>query len=142
NKSVSYGMSGATAPCAAQNGDVMAKYPRAGSGETVQEADYAKAIIFSADDFEEEGHLLQVVTVPPRTKQRLHFHREQTEVFYVLEGQAVIELAGEEFLARPGDAFVCSPGDHHSLWNRSDEGFRLVVFKINIPQEDDTGWME
>jgi len=120
----------------------MAKYARAGSGETVQEVDYAKTIIFSADDFEEEGHLLQTVTVPPDTKQRLHFHREQTEVFYVLEGQAVIELAGEEFLARPGDAFVCSPGDKHSLWNRSDEDFRLVVFKINTPAEDDTDWME
>ena len=120
----------------------MATYTPAGSGETVQEVDYTKTIIFSSDDFEEEGHLLQVVTVPPRTRQRLHFHREQTEVFYVLEGQAVIELAGEEFLARPGDAFVCSPGDRHSLWNRSDEGFRLVVFKINIPEEDDTDWME
>ena len=120
----------------------MAKYARAGSGETVQEVDYAKTIIFSPDDFEDAGHLLQVVTVPPRTKQRLHFHREQTEVFYVLEGQAVIELAGDELSARPGDAFVCSPGDRHSLWNQSDEGFRLVVFKIKIPEEDDTDWME
>src|SRR4030042_251051 len=118
------------------------KYRPAGSGEVVEEEDYTKTIIFSADDFEEEGHLLQVVTVPPRTKQRLHFHREQTEVFYVLEGQAVIELAGEEFLARPGAAFICSPGARHSLWNRSDEDFRLVVFKISLPEEDDTVWME
>jgi len=120
----------------------MAKYARAGSGETVQEVDYAKTIIFSPDDFEEEGHLLQVVTVPPRTKQRLHSHREQTEVFYVLEGHALIELAGEEFSARPGDAFVCRPGDHHSLWNRWNDDFRLVVFKIGFPEEDDTDWME
>jgi len=120
----------------------MARYRPGGSGEVIEEEDYTKTIIFSADDFEDEGHLLQVVTVPPRTKQRLHFHREQTEVFYVLEGQAVIELAGEGFLARPGDAFICTPGDRHSLWNQSDEGFRLVVFKINIPEEDDTDWME
>jgi mannose-6-phosphate isomerase-like protein (cupin superfamily) len=118
------------------------KYRPAGSGEVVEEKDYAKTIIFSPDDFAEEGHLLQVVTVPPRTKQRLHFHREQTEVFYVLDGQAVIELAGEEFLARPGDAFTCSPGDRHSLWNQSEHDFRLVVFKINTPAEDDTDWME
>lgn len=142
NKSLSYGMSGALAPYAAQNGGVMAKYTPAGSAETVQEVDYSKMIIFSADDFEEEGHLLQVVTVPPRTRQRLHFHREQIEVFYVLEGQALIRLGGEDFVARPGDAFVCSPGDKHSLWNESDEDFRLVVFKINTPAEDDTDWME
>jgi quercetin dioxygenase-like cupin family protein len=118
------------------------RYRPAGSGEVVEEEDYTKTIIFSADDFEEEGHLLQVVTVPPRTKQRLHFHREQTEVFYVLEGEAVIQLAGEESLARPGDAFVCNRGDQHSLWNRSDEDFRLLVFKISLPEEDDTVWME
>ena len=117
------------------------RYRPAGSGETVEEEDYTKTIIFSADDLENEGHLLQVVTVPPRTRQRLHFHREQTEVFYVLQGQAVIELAGEEFLARPGDGFICCPGDHHSLWNRSDEDFRLLVFKISFPEEDDTVWM-
>jgi mannose-6-phosphate isomerase-like protein (cupin superfamily) len=118
------------------------KYKPAGSGEIVEEQDYTKTIIFSSDDFAEEGHLLQVITVAPRTKQRLHFHREQTEVFYGLEGHAVIEIGGEEFLARPGDAFICSPGDHHSLWNRSDEDFRLVVFKITSPEEDDTVWME
>lgn len=120
----------------------MAKYAPAGSGDSVPEVDYSKTIVFSGHDFEEPGHLLQVVSIPSQTRQRLHFHREQTEVFYVLEGEAVIELAGEEFPARPGDAFVCGPGDQHSLWNRSDEDFRLLVFKICLPEEDDTAWME
>jgi len=118
------------------------KYKPAGSGETVEEEDYTKTIIFCGGDFEEPGHLLQVVTVPARTRQRLHFHREQTEVFYVLEGHAVMDLAGQEFLARPGDAFICDPGDRHSLWNRSDEDFRLVVFKIRFPEENDAVWCE
>ena len=118
------------------------KYRPAGSGQLVEEEDYSKEIIFSPDDFEEQGHLLQVVTVPPRTKQRLHLHGQQTEVFYILEGQALIELAGEEFLARPGDAFICSPGDRHRAWNQSDADFRLAVFKINRPEEDDSVWLE
>jgi quercetin dioxygenase-like cupin family protein len=118
------------------------KYRPAGSGEIVDEGDYAKTIIFSGVEFEEEGHLLQVVTVPPRTRQRLHLHRKQTEVFYVLEGQAMLELTGEEFVAQPGDAFICGPGDRHSLWNRSNEPFKLLVFKINKPQGDDTEWID
>jgi mannose-6-phosphate isomerase-like protein (cupin superfamily) len=118
------------------------KYKPADSGEIVQEKDYSKTIIFSGDDFAEEGHLLQVVTVPPQTKQRLHLHEQQTEVFYVLEGQAVIEIGGEEFLAQAGDAFICSPEDRHRLWNQSDREFRLVVFKINKPQADDSVWLE
>ena len=120
----------------------MGKYAPAKSGQAVEEVDYSKTIIFSGHDFKEPGYLLQVVTIPVQTRQRLHLHQEQTEVFYVLEGQAVIELAGEELLARPGDAFVCSPGDQHSLWNRSDEDFRLLVFKSSYPEEDDTIWLE
>lgn len=118
------------------------KYRPAGSGQVIEEKDYSKTIIFSGDDFAEEGHLLQVVTVPPRTKQRLHLHRRQTEVFYVLEGHALLEIAGEEFAAVPGDAFICSPGDRHSLWNQSDQDFRLIVFKINKPEEEDSEWLE
>lgn len=120
----------------------MAKYEPAGSGETVQEPDYSKTIIFSGEDFQEPGHLLQVVTIPPLTRQRLHLHQQQTEVFYILEGQAQISLAGKDFLARPGDAFICSPGDRHSVWNRSREEFRLVVFKINKPEGEDNVWLE
>ncbi len=116
------------------------RYRTAGAGEVVEEQDYSKIIIFSSDDFEVPGHVLQVVTVPPHTRQRLHLHRQQTEIFYVLEGQAVIRIGGEEFPAQPGDAFICSPGDRHSLWNQSGEDFRLVVFKINKPEEDDTTW--
>jgi mannose-6-phosphate isomerase-like protein (cupin superfamily) len=118
------------------------KYIPAGSGEIVEERDYSKTIIFSSDDFGEPGHLLQVVTVPPQTRQRLHLHRQQTEVFYVLEGEATILIAGEEFPAQPGDAFICCPGDTHRLWNRSREHFKLVVFKINKPQVDDSVWLE
>ena len=120
----------------------MAKYAPAGSGDSVPEVDYSKTIIFSGEDFEEPGHLLQVVTVPARTRQRLHFHRQQTEVFYVLDGKALIRLGDEEVPAGPGDAFVCNPGDKHSLWNRSDEDFRLLVFKIGLPEEDDSVWCE
>lgn len=118
------------------------KYRPSGSGETVRSEDYSKRIIFSTEDFEQEGHLLQVVTIPPSTKQRLHSHREQTEVFYILEGEALMHIEGNEILAKPGDAFICSPGDQHTVWNQSDNDFKLVVFKISLPKENDTDWID
>jgi quercetin dioxygenase-like cupin family protein len=118
------------------------KYKPWNSGEAIREKDYSKRVIFPSDDFREPGHLLQVVTIPPRTRQRLHFHREQTEVFYIVEGEGLISIGGREFLAGPGDAFICSPEDTHSLWNQADEGFKVLVFKINKPEEDDTDWLE
>ena len=105
--------------------------------------DYRKKVIFTLEDFEEKGHLLQVVTIPPETRQRMHSHDKQTEVFYILEGEAIISINDVDYFAKPGDAFICSPGDVHTVWNKTDKDFRLLVFKINLPEEgEDTRWQE
>lgn len=104
--------------------------------------DYIKSILFNPTDFTQPGHLLQVVTISPQTKQRKHHHATQTEVFYVLEGECMIYINDQEFFAKPGDAFITDPGDTHNLWNKSNHPFRLAVFKIDLPTEDDTTWAE
>ncbi|MBI4973477.1 hypothetical protein HZC27_02600 [Candidatus Roizmanbacteria bacterium] len=59
------------------------KYKPSSAGQEIVKKDYSKRIIFSFDEFKEKGHLLQVVTIPAHTKQRMHFHHTQTEVFYI-----------------------------------------------------------
>ena len=119
------------------------KFRASTEGKEIVKEDYSKKIIFSLDDFDERGHLLQVVTIPPDTRQRAHFHHQQTEVFYILEGEAILTINDVDYLSRPGDAFICSPGDVHNLWNKTDRAFRLVVFKINLPEEgNDSQWRE
>lgn len=119
------------------------KYRASTEGKEVVKQDYRKKIIFSLDDFDEKGHLLQVVTIPPHTRQRVHVHEKQTEVFYILEGEATITVNGVDYPAQPGDAFICSPGDAHNLWNKTGNEFKLVVFKINLPEgEEDSQWQE
>jgi mannose-6-phosphate isomerase-like protein (cupin superfamily) len=119
------------------------KYRSASEGTEIVKKDYRKKVIFSLDDFAEKGHLLQVVTIPPDTRQRRHYHGRQTEVFYILEGEAIITINDLEYPAKPGDAFICSPGDVHSLWNQTNQEFQLVVFKINLPEGDeDSHWGE
>jgi len=119
------------------------KHRPATDGQEIVKKDYRKKIIFSLDDFDEKGHLLQVVTIPPSTRQRLHSHKKQTEVFYILEGEATIAINDVDYPASPGDAFICSPGDVHNVWNKTDKEFRLVVFKINLPEDkEDSHWQE
>ena len=119
------------------------KYRSSAEGKEIIQKDYRKKIIFSPDDFNEKGHLLQVVTIPPNTRQRMHAHDQQTEVFYILEGEAIITVNEVDYLARVGDAFICSPGDVHNVWNKKDKEFKLVVFKINLPDEGkDRYWLE
>lgn len=112
------------------------KYRPATEGQEITKLDYRKKIIFALEDFDEKGHLLQVVTIPPDTRQRLHFHRMQTEVFYILEGKATITINETDYPAETGDAFICAPGDVHNLWNKSGEDF-------NLPAEaEDSYWQE
>lgn len=119
------------------------KYKSASEGEEIVKKDYRKKIIFSLNDFQIKGHLLQVVTIPPQTKQRLHSHNKQTEVYYIFEGETTININGKDYHAKAGDAFITSPGDVHNLWNKTDKDFKLVVFKINMPEDsDDTNWLK
>jgi uncharacterized cupin superfamily protein len=61
--------------------------------------------------------LLQVLTIPPNTLQKMHFHDQQTEVFYILEGEATITINHVDYPAGPGDV--------HSLWNKTDQELGL-----------------
>jgi quercetin dioxygenase-like cupin family protein len=118
------------------------KYLKSGNGKVIESKDYSKEIIFDQSDLPGSGHLIQLVTIPPQTKQRLHYHNKQTEIFYILKGECHIFINDEEFVAKPGDAFICSPGDRHNLWNKTDKPFKLAVFKIDLTQENDTNWTE
>lgn len=119
------------------------KYIKKGEGRNVVCKDYSKKIILDLNDFKEKGHLLQIVTIPPKTRQRLHLHKIQTEVFYILSGECIININNTNYLAKQGDVFICEPNDIHNLWNKTDESFKLVVFKINLPEKDhDSFWQE
>lgn len=105
--------------------------------------DYIKSIIFNNSELPGNGHLLQVVTIAANTKQRSHYHNVQTEVFYILEGECSIFINDIEYIAKHNDSFVCEPKDKHYLWNRSNSDFKLIVFKIDKPEnDDDTVWEE
>lgn len=120
----------------------MKYQPQTTEGEMVKK-DYSKRIIFPLSAFTQKGHLLQIVTIPPKTKQRMHSHQLQTEVYYILEGETVITINGTDYIAKPGDAFITEPGDVHNLWNKTEADFKLLVFKIDMPENsDDTSWHE
>ena len=98
-------------------------------------SDYSKQIIFPG-----QGHLFQIVTIPPKTKQREHYHTEQTELFYIASGHGILFLDNQKFAIASGDAFLCEVGEKHKLWNESTKPLQILVFKFNKPKEDDTVW--
>ena len=113
------------------------KYVPVGNGRKIIKSDYSKEILLELKDFKQPGHLLQVVTNPAKTKQRLHYHKKQTEVWYVLQGEAIWKINNVDYKVKLGDSFIIEPGDIHQADNMSDRDMKVLVFKINLPLGDE-----
>ena len=65
----------------------------------------------------------------------LHYHKECTEVYYILEGRGKMELNGDLIDIEPGTVVYIEPFTRHRLW--SEEGVRTIVFGTPALKEED-----
>jgi mannose-6-phosphate isomerase-like protein (cupin superfamily) len=63
---------------------------------------------------------------------RTHYHREHTEIYYILEcgADAAIELEGEAVAVRPGHAVLIPPGVRHRAVGR------MRILNVVVPPFD------
>lgn len=73
--------------------------------------------------------------VTSMTDSARHYHRDTTEVYYILEGFGKIELNGEWFAAEPGTTIYIEPGTRHRVI--SPAGLKAVVVAIPPFRADD-----
>lgn len=64
-----------------------------------------------------------------------HYHKECTEVYYILEGQGKMELNDDVIDVEPGMVIYIEPGTWHRLW--SEKGVRTLVMGTPAYQQDD-----
>ena len=64
-----------------------------------------------------------------------HYHRETTEVYYILQGRGKMELNDDVIDIEPGQVIFIEPMTAHRLV--SDEGVRTLVFGVPAFREDD-----
>jgi mannose-6-phosphate isomerase-like protein (cupin superfamily) len=64
-----------------------------------------------------------------------HYHRECTEVYYILEGQGKMELNEDVIDVTPGTVVYIEPYTRHRLW--SENGVRTIVVGVPAWQPDD-----
>ena len=63
---------------------------------------------------------LNVLTLKPRQRGRIHRHREQEEVYIVLRGTLTVALEGEELDVSEGEALRVAPEVRRQLVNRGE----------------------
>ena len=64
-----------------------------------------------------------------------HYHKECTEVYYILEGRGKMELSGDVVDIEPGMVIYIEPRTRHRLW--SPEGVRTIVFGVPALNPED-----
>ena len=70
---------------------------------------------------------LAVITVEPhRRGPETHAHTGEDDSFYVLEGELIFTVDGEEIVAGPGTFVLVPPGVPHTFANRGGARARLV----------------
>ena len=109
---------------------------KSGENTWVDGESYSKKILFTEDELQAKGNLVQLVKSQPHTEIKPHFHKQTKEIYYVLKGRAQLFCGDEWVRAEPGDAFFCEPGEIHGVKNDTEEEFRLLVFKINAIKND------
>ncbi len=118
------------------------KIVRETDGTPIIRADYSKIVLLTRDHFGHDGHLTQVVTIPPHIKQRHHVHRIQTEVMYVLAGECDVIVNKTNYRLSVGDSLIIEPGDIHAFENPGAEPCRIHVLKVHYPEDsEDTEWL-
>jgi quercetin dioxygenase-like cupin family protein len=70
---------------------------------------------------------LAVITIQPRREgPERHAHPDEDDSFYMLEGELVFTVEGDEIVAGPGTFVLVPPGIRHSFANRGDTVARFV----------------
>lgn len=65
--------------------------------------------------------------MPPGTAERRHYHERARQFFYVLAGEAALEVEGVVHALRAGEGLEVAPGERHTFMNRSAAELRFLV---------------
>lgn len=66
----------------------------------------------------------------------LHLHRRSQQFFYVLDGQAVMEIGSERYYLKPGQGIRVPPGQGHRIINETKEPLEFLVISAPTTKQD------
>lgn len=105
------------------------------AGEVIGSGGPTRAVIKASSDATKGGFTMTDSTIAPGFPgPPLHWHREVTDSFYVLEGTLTVRLGDDLVEAEPGTYVCVPPGNVHTFSNRTDSPVRFL--NISSP----AGW--
>lgn len=65
--------------------------------------------------------------VPPGSSEVSHYHESSRQLFFILEGEATLEISGESYVLYKNDALEIPPLTVHKLSNKSGRDLEFLV---------------
>jgi uncharacterized cupin superfamily protein len=78
--------------------------------------------------------------MPAGTSEQRHWHARARQFFYVLTGEAVLEMNDACHVLRPGDGLHVPPGVPHQIRNESATDVRFLVVSAPKSHGDRVAW--
>ena len=89
------------------------------------------------DYFRNDQVVFKKIMVYPEQKLSYQFHNNRHEFWYVVSGDGMLTLKGEEIKMVPGDYVVIEKEEEHMIECISDEVLVIYEMQIGSPSEDD-----
>jgi len=83
--------------------------------------------ILEKDELSGKGRLCTREIIPPGNSVGFHKHEADFELYYVLEGEGLVNDNGFETTIRKGDAVRTGHGESHAIKNVGDRDLELIT---------------
>jgi mannose-6-phosphate isomerase-like protein (cupin superfamily) len=77
----------------------------------------------------------RISSYQPKAHVEPHAHKIQEQIYYVIEGEGLMEIAGQRTIVRPDTVIFIPPGISHAIYNTGLVDLKFLV--ITSPPDDE-----
>ena len=77
-----------------------------------------------------------VEVIPPGEEEKLHYHKEKSQFFFVRKGNLSIYKDDNYFQVRPGEGILVGPGERHRVTNEGKEPVEFLLISNSSNRQD------
>ena len=88
---------------------------------------FLTGLIGGPEELNGKGRLFSVIRVEPGCSIGFHKHEGESELFYIMKGEAQYNDNGEIKTVKAGDVTICPDGEGHGISNKGEETVELVA---------------
>ena len=93
--------------------------------------------VFKKEDFESNLQHLHETIIDPHSTIGYHLHEGNEEIYYIIQGEGIMKIDGEEKRVFAGDAIITHSGSYHGLINDTDNELKILVFECDYKSTHD-----